>query len=649
MATEIVGSLFGVTPEMFQQRQAEMADRQALEYAQLSPLQRASFNLARGGYQLAGALGGQDPQLQMISRRQAIARQIDPTNLNSMQMGIQALAQAGDQVGAMQLSQVLRQAENDIALRSQREASALASTAQAGKTQQEVDSLKRQQEAYRRFKAGETGEALAPAAATTAQAQAVEPSVADNLANLQQIPPKGTKDIFAGQLSKEDKQRIEEDRGLKDLYETYSTNAAFFLNTSPDDYYYRNNSYILAEQAKKLSDLAGIKVPGTVEGLRQILNIREPAAPAAAPVTTAMVAPTAAAPVAQAAQPAAAAPVSQAPSDIAAQIKVLEDRRRQLNTLFPDVTAAKNESEDLKEQIKVLRDQMKPADVGQDREAISLQEFNKRYSQLTTAERETVNKKIADAKTQSFGADRESIALEVYDKPFLQLTTAQRAVVNKRVEEEQNRRARSGAATYTNQAVPQKDWIKFEEYLQGQPTFKQTAAMISAAPGVLRVIRESTSNDFASKALPTSIAKLFDQGTLSNQDVSRYARTGGLDDRLAALASEFFTGRVTSVTKEQAERFMSAVYRGALLDQRDIYVEQADRFEYTDSTTFKKTLKQLDDKLAKFREVQPAPAPGAAAAPGAGTAPGAGGRIMSRQEEDALLRRYGQNPGQNTR
>jgi hypothetical protein len=113
MATDIVGSLFGVTPEVLQQRQMEMADRQAMEYAQLSPLQRASYGLARGGYQLAGALGGQDPQLRMISNRNAIARQIDPTNLESMQMGIQALQQAGDPVGAMQLAQVFRQAEND--------------------------------------------------------------------------------------------------------------------------------------------------------------------------------------------------------------------------------------------------------------------------------------------------------------------------------------------------------------------------------------------------------------------------------------------------------------------------------------------------------------------------------------------------------
>jgi hypothetical protein len=102
-----------------------------MEYAQLSPLQRASYGLARGGYQLAGALGGQDPQLRMISNRNAIARQIDPTNLESMQMGIQALQQAGDSVGAMQLAQVLRQAESEAAQRFQRQAAGEASLAAA--------------------------------------------------------------------------------------------------------------------------------------------------------------------------------------------------------------------------------------------------------------------------------------------------------------------------------------------------------------------------------------------------------------------------------------------------------------------------------------------------------------------------------------
>jgi hypothetical protein len=386
-----------------------------------------------------------------------------------------------------------------------------------------------------------------------------------------------------------------------------------------------------------------------IAAARRELNIPARAnALAPAPVAANALAP-AAQPAAPAAQP-VVSPVSQAPSDIAAQIKVLEDRRRQLNTLFPDITEAKNESEDLKEQIKVLRDQMKPADVGQDREAFSSQLFSKRYSQLdstqqaavnekidekktygeeaerisladygktfsrlTQDQRVAVNKKIADAKNQSFGDEAERISLEVYDKPFLQLTTTQRAVVNKRVEDAQGKRGIK--IIMPGERVEAKDWIKFEEFVEKQPTFKQTAAMISAAPGVLRVIRQSTSNDFASRALPTSIAKLFDQGTLSNQDVSRYARTGGLDDRLAAMASEFFTGRVTSVTKEQAERFMSAVYRGALIDQKNIYVKQAARLGYADSPNYTTTLKQIDEELAKFREVQPAAPPAAAGRP----------------------------------
>ena len=284
----------------------------------------------------------------------------------------------------------------------------------------------------------------------------------------------------------------------------------------------------------------------------------------------------------------------------------------------------------------------KPESFGPDREATSRELFGKAFGDLTQDQQAAVNRKLA--RPESFGTDREATSREMFSKSFAELTQTQQAAVNRKLEQEAAKRAPTVQNILPGQPVPQKDWIKFEEYLQGQPTFKQTAAMISAAPGVLRVIRQSTSNDFASRALPTSIARLFEQGTLSNQDVSRYARTGGLDDRLAAMASEFFTGRVTSVTKEQAERFMSAVYRGALIDQKNIYIQQADRLGYSDSSTFKKTLKQLDDELAKFRPQQPAPAPGAGAAPGAGTAPGAGGRTMSAEEEAALLRRYNVTP-----
>lgn len=128
---DIVQSLFGLTPEALQQQRAAQADRMALEYAQLSPMQQAQFAIGRGAYQLAGALGGEDPALRLVSTRNAIAQQIDYTNPESMASGIQALSQAGDTVGAMQLSQVLRQMQSEMALRGQREAQAQASLAQA--------------------------------------------------------------------------------------------------------------------------------------------------------------------------------------------------------------------------------------------------------------------------------------------------------------------------------------------------------------------------------------------------------------------------------------------------------------------------------------------------------------------------------------
>lgn len=137
MATDIVQSLFGVTPEMYQQRQAAAADERALALAQLSPMQRAEFNLGRGAYQLAGALGGADPALQLISLRQSVARQIDPTDLESVQAGIQAL-KPRDPQGAMMLAQEYRRLQESGALVAQREAAAKASTAAANRERQQA-------------------------------------------------------------------------------------------------------------------------------------------------------------------------------------------------------------------------------------------------------------------------------------------------------------------------------------------------------------------------------------------------------------------------------------------------------------------------------------------------------------------------------
>ena len=125
---EIVQSLFGITPEMYQQSQQARADQQALQYAQLTPFQQANYAISRGANMLGGAvargLGGEDPELARITMRQQISGQINYSDPTSIARGVQMLSQAGDSQGAMMLADVGRKAESEMALAAQRNAAA---------------------------------------------------------------------------------------------------------------------------------------------------------------------------------------------------------------------------------------------------------------------------------------------------------------------------------------------------------------------------------------------------------------------------------------------------------------------------------------------------------------------------------------------
>ena len=130
---EIVQSLFGVTPQSYQQAQQQRADAQAFQYAQMSPFQQANYAIGRGANMLGGALGGQDPELQRITARQQIAQQINPNDPASIQQGIAAMQQAGDSQGAFMLQDAYRKLMESDALVGQRTAAEKASLAQAGR------------------------------------------------------------------------------------------------------------------------------------------------------------------------------------------------------------------------------------------------------------------------------------------------------------------------------------------------------------------------------------------------------------------------------------------------------------------------------------------------------------------------------------
>lgn len=96
---EIVQSLFGLTPEMYQQQQQDKAGERALRFAELTPIQQANYAIGRGAYGLAGAiggaLGGTDPELQRRTVSQQILGMIDPNRPETFDQAAQMAKDAG--------------------------------------------------------------------------------------------------------------------------------------------------------------------------------------------------------------------------------------------------------------------------------------------------------------------------------------------------------------------------------------------------------------------------------------------------------------------------------------------------------------------------------------------------------------------------
>jgi len=81
MEQNIVGGLFGITPEMYQRQMGQQELQQGIDLSKLSAGQAGNAMLYAGGAQLGrgigGLLGGQDPTLQRISAFQNLASQAD--------------------------------------------------------------------------------------------------------------------------------------------------------------------------------------------------------------------------------------------------------------------------------------------------------------------------------------------------------------------------------------------------------------------------------------------------------------------------------------------------------------------------------------------------------------------------------------------
>lgn len=113
-----------MTPEQYQLMQTTAQQQRAMDFAKLDPMAQAQYGMYLGGSQLGTALargiGGEDRQLKLISQRQALSQNIDPSNPESILKVAQEASRLGDQQFALSLSDYARQAASEIALARQR-------------------------------------------------------------------------------------------------------------------------------------------------------------------------------------------------------------------------------------------------------------------------------------------------------------------------------------------------------------------------------------------------------------------------------------------------------------------------------------------------------------------------------------------------
>ena len=113
MAQDIVGGLFGITPEMYQQNVGENILQQGVQMGQLAPDAFGRANVYAGAAQLgrgiSGVMGAQDPQLKLISARNAIFSRTDPNDPESLARAASELAPFDPQ-GANALANSAREA-----------------------------------------------------------------------------------------------------------------------------------------------------------------------------------------------------------------------------------------------------------------------------------------------------------------------------------------------------------------------------------------------------------------------------------------------------------------------------------------------------------------------------------------------------------
>ena len=109
---DIVGSLFGVTPQMIQAENVNTIFNRANQFANLTPMQQAQYGIYSGGAMLgqglSGLMGGEDPRLVQAKQMQQVKEWMAQNNIDvNSPEGLAQAAQYAQSIGATEGAMVL--------------------------------------------------------------------------------------------------------------------------------------------------------------------------------------------------------------------------------------------------------------------------------------------------------------------------------------------------------------------------------------------------------------------------------------------------------------------------------------------------------------------------------------------------------------
>jgi hypothetical protein len=241
----------------------------------------------------------------------------------------------------------------------------------------------------------------------------------------------------------------------------------------------------------------------------------------------------------------------------------LMQKRREIEALPPDAEGRAEALQMVNDTLAGIPETDGAPKFGEKVEGKAFELFDKPYSQLTTAERKSVNDAIRvegekPAREPAYGTDREATAQELYGKNFGDLTQTEKAAVNKRVDEEKGRVAEKGALRVPGQTKDgAKDIPGFrDKVINTIDPFRKT---VTAADSAISNISDSikTSNFASFRAAQTQFARAISgAGDLSQKEL----KAAGADPSLLGGTADYLSTVFTSTpTKDTQQKLLSTL------------------------------------------------------------------------------------------